>query len=41
MTNVKAKMSNQVQNLNNKKYDLQERIAKFGEYIIDLLQNNL
>ncbi len=28
-------MSNQVQNLNAKKYDLEERTAKFGENIID------
>lgn len=28
-------MTNEIQNLNNKKYDLEERTAKFGEEIID------
>lgn len=35
MSNIKAQMSNQIQSSNIKKYDLQERTAKFGEDIIE------
>ena len=36
MTNVKIQMPNQIQNPNEKKYDLEERTARFGEEIIGL-----
>jgi len=40
MTNFKAQMSNQAQNPNDKKkYDLEERTAKFGENIIEFVRN--
>ena len=39
MTNDKAQMSNQIQNPNDKKYDLQERTARFGEVIIEFAKN--
>lgn len=35
MSNFKAQMSNQIQSPNDKKYDLIERTAKFGEDIIE------
>jgi four helix bundle protein len=39
MTNDKAQMSNQAQNPNNqKKYDLEERTARFGEAIIEFVK---
>lgn len=38
-SNFKAQMSNQDQNPNNKKYDLAERTAKFGENIIDFVNS--
>jgi four helix bundle protein len=39
MTNDKAQMPNQAQNPNNKKkYDLEERTARFGEAIIELVK---
>jgi len=39
MSNYKAQMSNEVQNLNDKKkYDLGERTAQFGEAIIELVK---
>ena len=39
MANVKAQMSNEAQNPNDKKrYDLEERTARFGEAIIELVR---
>ena len=39
MTNYKAQMSNQAQNPNDrKKYDLEERTARFGEAIIEFVK---
>jgi len=39
MSNDKAQMSNQAQNPNNKrKYDLEERTARYGETIIELVK---
>jgi len=35
MSNIKAQMSNKILNPNDKKYDLQERTAGFGENIIE------
>jgi len=40
MTNDKAQMSNQAQNPNDKKeYDLEERTARFGEQLLNLLRD--
>ncbi|SRR3989344_644955 len=40
MSNAKAQMSNQAQNPNDKKkYDLEERTAKFGEDIIEFARS--
>jgi four helix bundle protein len=39
MTNDKAQMSNEIQNPNDKKkYDLEERTARFGEAVIELVK---
>ena len=39
MTNVEAPISNQVQSTNSqKKYDLEERTARFGESVIEFVQ---
>ena len=38
MTNYQTKMTNQLQNQNVKKYDLEERTAKFGEEIVKFAQ---
>jgi four helix bundle protein len=39
MTNDKARMSNEIQNPNDKKkYDLEERTARFGEAVIELVK---
>ncbi len=39
MSNNKIQMPNETQNLNAKKYDLEERTAQFGEYIIDFVKS--
>jgi len=39
MSNVKAQMSNEILNPNDKKYDLQERTAKLGEDIIEFARS--
>ena len=39
MSNSKTQMSNQVQSPNDKKYDLEERTAKFGENIIEFARS--
>lgn len=39
MSNDKAQMLNQVQNQNDKIYDLEERTAKFGESVIMFVRN--
>ena len=38
-SNYKCQMTNKVQNPNNKKYDLEERTAKFGEKVIDFVKS--
>ncbi len=39
MTNVKAQISNEAQNPNDKKeYDLEERTARFGEAVIEFVK---
>lgn len=38
-SNYKAQMSNETQIPNDKKYDLEERTARFGEDIIDFVKN--
>ncbi|MBI5180315.1 MAG: four helix bundle protein [Nitrospirae bacterium] len=39
MSNIKAQSSNEIQSSNNKKYDLEERTAKFGENIIEFAKS--
>ena len=38
-SNYKCQMTNKVQNPNKKKYDLEERTAKFGEKVIDFVKS--
>ena len=38
MTNVKAQMPNECQRPNDKKYDLEERTARFGESVIGFVR---